>query len=197
MPPPPADAATTAAPVTAASPTIARTCLHCGTPFTVPKGVGTRAGRYPVVCSPACRTKRLFLQQRWRQGVALEAERRSPSQQARARARDATRAPSSAGAISRGEAKVARDNQAASPYVATPDSSTPTRRGTRYPGDLVKGNCDLLVYDDDETEFLKAVERYKRERRRPFPTLSELLGVLKGLGWRKVGPGVTGEEGEV
>jgi hypothetical protein len=99
--------------------------------------------------------------------------------------------------VARGEAKVARDNHAAAPYVATPDSSTPTRRGTRYPGDLVKGNCDLLVYDDDETEFLKAVERYKRERRRPFPTLSELLGVLKGLGWRKVGPGVTGEEGEV
>jgi len=43
-----------------------------------------------------------------------------------------------------------------------------------------------VLYDADEVEFLKAIERYKRERRRPFPTWVEVLDVLKGLGWRRV-----------
>jgi hypothetical protein len=45
---------------------------------------------------------------------------------------------------------------------------------------------DLETYADDELEFLKAVEKYRREKSRPFPTNTELLGILKGLGWRKV-----------
>ena len=45
-----------------------------------------------------------------------------------------------------------------------------------------------VQYAADELEFLKAAERYKREKRRPFPTLTELLAVLRSLGWRKVAP---------
>ena len=41
------------------------------------------------------------------------------------------------------------------------------------------------VYTDDETEFLLAVDRYKRESKRQFPTLRELLEVIRSLGWRK------------
>jgi hypothetical protein len=41
-------------------------------------------------------------------------------------------------------------------------------------------------YTDDETSFMKAMERYKRENRRPFPTWSEVLEVLHSLGYRKV-----------
>ncbi len=40
-------------------------------------------------------------------------------------------------------------------------------------------------YTDEEIEFLMAIERYKRVERKPFPTWSEVLGVLRGLGWRK------------
>ena len=40
-------------------------------------------------------------------------------------------------------------------------------------------------YNDDETEFMKAMDRYKRENRRPFPTWSEVLEVVLGLGYRK------------
>lgn len=40
-------------------------------------------------------------------------------------------------------------------------------------------------YSDDERAFLKAMDRYKRENRRPFPTWREVLDVLKGLGYRK------------
>lgn len=41
-------------------------------------------------------------------------------------------------------------------------------------------------YDEAETAFMKAMERYKRENRRPFPTWSEVLEVLISLGYRKV-----------
>jgi hypothetical protein len=41
-------------------------------------------------------------------------------------------------------------------------------------------------YSDDETEFMKAMDRYKRENRRPFPTWSEVLEVLHSLGYRRV-----------
>jgi len=41
-------------------------------------------------------------------------------------------------------------------------------------------------YSDDETEFMKAMDRYKRDNRRPFPTWSEVLEVLRALGYRKV-----------
>ena len=39
-------------------------------------------------------------------------------------------------------------------------------------------------YTDDETDFMKAMERYKRENRRPFPTWSEVLEVVRALGYR-------------
>jgi hypothetical protein len=41
-------------------------------------------------------------------------------------------------------------------------------------------------YNDEETEFMKAMDRYKRENRRPFPTWSEVLEVLYSLGYRRV-----------
>ena len=41
-------------------------------------------------------------------------------------------------------------------------------------------------YNDEETAFMKAMDRYKRENRRPFPTWSEVLEVLRSLGYRKV-----------
>lgn len=41
-------------------------------------------------------------------------------------------------------------------------------------------------YSDDETEFMKAMDRYKRENRRPFPTWSEVLEVLRSMGYRRV-----------
>ena len=38
-------------------------------------------------------------------------------------------------------------------------------------------------YNDDETEFMKAMDRYKRENRRPFPSWTEVLEVLHSLGY--------------
>jgi hypothetical protein len=41
-------------------------------------------------------------------------------------------------------------------------------------------------YSVDEIEFMKAMDQYKRENRRPFPTWSEVLEVLRALGYRRV-----------
>src|SRR5262249_17395611 len=41
-------------------------------------------------------------------------------------------------------------------------------------------------YTDEEISFIKAMDQYKRDNRRPFPTWSEVLEVLRALGYRKV-----------
>jgi hypothetical protein len=41
-------------------------------------------------------------------------------------------------------------------------------------------------YNDEEIAFMKAMDQYKRDNRRPFPTWSEVLEVLHALGYRKV-----------
>lgn len=42
-----------------------------------------------------------------------------------------------------------------------------------------------IDYTADEVEFATALDRYKREKRRPFPTTREILKVLLDLGYRK------------
>jgi hypothetical protein len=39
---------------------------------------------------------------------------------------------------------------------------------------------------DEQFEFLMAVEEYKRKNQRPFPTWTEVLEVIKALGYRRV-----------
>ena len=41
-------------------------------------------------------------------------------------------------------------------------------------------------YTVADVEFMKAMDQYKRDNRRPFPTWSEVLEVLRALGYRKV-----------
>lgn len=40
-------------------------------------------------------------------------------------------------------------------------------------------------YTDDEIEFMKAMDEYKRSSGRQFPTWSEVLEVVKNLGYRR------------
>jgi hypothetical protein len=42
-------------------------------------------------------------------------------------------------------------------------------------------------YTDEEVQFMHALDAYKRASGRMFPTCSEVLEVLKGLGYQKVG----------
>ena len=39
---------------------------------------------------------------------------------------------------------------------------------------------------DEQFEFLMAIDEYKRKNTRPFPTWTEVLEVMKALGYRKV-----------
>jgi hypothetical protein len=41
-------------------------------------------------------------------------------------------------------------------------------------------------YTDEEISFMRAMDQYKRDNRRPFPTWSEVLEVLRALGYRRV-----------
>lgn len=40
-------------------------------------------------------------------------------------------------------------------------------------------------YSDHEVEFMRAMDEYKRQSGRMFPTCSEVLEVLRGLGYEK------------
>ncbi len=39
---------------------------------------------------------------------------------------------------------------------------------------------------DEQFEFIRAVDEYKRRNKRPFPTLTEILEIVKKLGYKKV-----------
>jgi hypothetical protein len=39
---------------------------------------------------------------------------------------------------------------------------------------------------DEQFEFLMAIDEYKRQNTRPFPTWTEVLEVIKAMGYRKV-----------
>jgi hypothetical protein len=39
---------------------------------------------------------------------------------------------------------------------------------------------------DEQFEFLMAIDEYKKKNARPFPTWTEVLEVIKALGYRKV-----------
>ena len=39
---------------------------------------------------------------------------------------------------------------------------------------------------DEQFEFLMAIDEYKRKNGRPFPTWTEVLELIKALGYRKV-----------
>jgi len=39
---------------------------------------------------------------------------------------------------------------------------------------------------DEQFDFLMAIQEYKKENARPFPTWTEVLEIIKALGYRKV-----------
>lgn len=40
--------------------------------------------------------------------------------------------------------------------------------------------------NDEQFDFLMTIDRYKRENKKPFPTWTEVLEVIKAMGYRKV-----------
>jgi len=49
---------------------------------------------------------------------------------------------------------------------------------------------------DEQFEFLMAIDEYKRKNDRPFPTWTEVLEVIKAIGYRKVADPQPLEESE-
>ena len=64
-------------------------------------------------------------------------------------------------------------------------SDLKARRGDRYVKNGRDVNPDRL-FTEEELEFLKAMDAYKRNNHRPFPSWKEVLEVLKSLGYQKV-----------
>ena len=62
--------------------------------------------------------------------------------------------------------------------------STPPRQKVARRRQIDPTTCER-EYNTDEIEFMSALDDYKRNSGRMFPTCSEILEVLKGLGYEK------------
>jgi hypothetical protein len=69
------------------------------------------------------------------------------------------------------------------PVAVERRSGKDRRQGERRQGGPTSGE---RIYTEEEITFMKAMDRYKRDHRRPFPTWSEVLRVLHALGYRRV-----------
>lgn len=60
----------------------------------------------------------------------------------------------------------------------------PTGKRGKYTA--MSSSADLAYeYTPDQIEFMMAMERYMRERRRPYPDCRDVLVVVKELGYEK------------
>ena len=69
------------------------------------------------------------------------------------------------------------------------------RRARPNVADQYRGNTRSIneyPLDPDELEFINAINAYKQTHHRPFPTWSEVLHVLRFLGYAKSGPSARG-----
>lgn len=57
----------------------------------------------------------------------------------------------------------------------------PGRRLTEERKDAEEGQMN-----DEQFDFLMTIDRYKRENSRPFPSWTEVLEVIRAMGYRKV-----------
>ena len=75
------------------------------------------------------------------------------------------------------------------PSQAKPDGverrTGESRRKTLRRREIDPTTCER-DYSQDEVEFMSAMDTYKRRSGRPFPTWSEVLEVVRSLGYRKV-----------
>ena len=69
----------------------------------------------------------------------------------------------------------------------TPTTVTFERRKSPRRRQIDPTTCER-DYSPDEVEFMQAMDTYKRSSGRMFPTCSEVLEVLKSLGYAKLPP---------
>lgn len=68
-----------------------------------------------------------------------------------------------------------------------PDFADPERADPRGRDNSGRGgrSFDDRIYADDETEFLAAIVKWKKDHNRQFPTWMDVLGIVKALGYAK------------
>ena len=77
-----------------------------------------------------------------------------------------------------------RTEKAAAPFIGD-ERRVSSRRKVERRRQIDPTTCER-EYTDDEIAFMKAMDDYKRKSGRQFPTWSEVLEVLRGLGYRQV-----------
>ena len=75
-----------------------------------------------------------------------------------------------------------KDRRQKNTPVASERRKTPRRR------QIDPTTCER-DYSQDEIEFMHALDEYKRKNGRMFPTCSEILEVIRDLGYVKIAPG--------
>jgi hypothetical protein len=78
--------------------------------------------------------------------------------------------------------KLGRDEQAASAKARKASVAAHASGRRRF---VDPATCERN-YSDAEREFLRAIEEYKRSSGRLFPTWSEVLEVIRSLGYAKI-----------
>ncbi len=66
------------------------------------------------------------------------------------------------------------------------EASSPPKRAPRRRR-IDPTTCER-EYTTEEVEFMRAMDQYKRDNGRPFPTWSEVLEVLRAIGYRRTSP---------
>ncbi|NBV44060.1 MAG: hypothetical protein EBR86_00055 [Planctomycetia bacterium] len=72
---------------------------------------------------------------------------------------------------------------AATRFRPTASASRPTRKAPASRRRLIDPTTCEREYGADELEFMQALDRYKRSSGRMFPTCSEILEVIRSLGY--------------
>ncbi|TFG48193.1 MAG: hypothetical protein E4H40_05105 [Candidatus Brocadiia bacterium] len=60
------------------------------------------------------------------------------------------------------------------------------RRGPGKRRSVLRKSAEEGQLTDEQFEFLMAIDEYKKKNGRPFPTWTEVLELIKALGYRKV-----------
>ena len=76
--------------------------------------------------------------------------------------------------------------KASAPVAVERRSATPERRKVQRRRQIDPTTCER-DYSGEEIEFMHALDAYKRSSGRMFPTCSEILQVIRGLGYVRVG----------
>ena len=77
--------------------------------------------------------------------------------------------------------------KASTPVAVERRSATPERRKVQRRRQIDPTTCER-DYSGEEIEFMHALDAYKRSSGRMFPTCSEILEVIRGLGYVRLSP---------